>query len=107
MQYFHYLLIWLCGAFACNCIPHLAAGLRGERFPTPFAKPRGVGKSSSVVNFVWGFVNLAIAISLGRRGLALTFNALPFISMAGFFVAGTYLSRHFGKVQCSSVSDKA
>ena len=26
------------GALLCNCIPHLTAGLRGERFPSPFGK---------------------------------------------------------------------
>ena len=42
------------GAFLCNAIPHLASGLKGETFPTPFATPRGVGNSSAMLNFFWG-----------------------------------------------------
>lgn len=33
------------GAFLCNALPHLAAGLQGRPFPTPFATPHGVGDS--------------------------------------------------------------
>ncbi len=44
-----YLAILLAGALVCNCIPHLTAGLQGQNFPTPFAKPRGVGNSAAVV----------------------------------------------------------
>jgi len=40
-----YAVIFFAGAFLCNCIPHLCAGLQGMPFPTPFAKPRGIGKS--------------------------------------------------------------
>jgi len=30
---------------------HFISGLRGEPFPTPFAKPHGVGDSSALLNF--------------------------------------------------------
>ena len=103
MQYFYYVLIFLSGAFLCNSIPHLAAGLRGERFPTPFAKPRGVGLSSPVTNFMWGFLNIAIGFFMVRRGLQLEFSVVPFIVMAGFLMAGTYLSVHFGRVRAGQI----
>jgi len=57
--------ILFAGAFFCNCIPHLASGLRGEPFPTPFARPRGVGNSSPLANVLWGTANLAVALALG------------------------------------------
>ena len=38
------------GAFLCNCIPHLAAGLQGRAFPTPFARLRGATRSSPLLN---------------------------------------------------------
>jgi hypothetical protein len=49
-----YIASFFAGAFLCNCIPHLACGLRGETFPTPFANPRGKGPSAPMVNFLWG-----------------------------------------------------
>jgi hypothetical protein len=36
----NYVAPFFLGAFFCNAIPHLANGLRGEPFQTPFAKPR-------------------------------------------------------------------
>ena len=47
-----YLWMFLAGALLCNSIPHLAAGLRGEPFPTPFGRPPGEGKSPPLVNFL-------------------------------------------------------
>jgi len=44
-----YVACFFAGRFLCNCIPHLACGLRGEILPTPFAKPRGKGPSSQQV----------------------------------------------------------
>lgn len=42
------------GVFFCNGIPHLFSGLQGLLFPTPFARPRGVGNSAPLANFFWG-----------------------------------------------------
>lgn len=94
-----YALVFLAGALLCNCIPHLASGLRGEAFPTPLADPPGRGLSSPLLNFLWGAANLSIGLyllphlddadpRLGRIALAL-----------GFVAAGAYLSHHFGKVR--------
>ncbi len=70
-----YLLLFLAGALLCNAIPHLAAGLRGEPFPTPFAKPRGVGLSPPLVNFLWGLLNLVVGLWLAaERPFALGVN---------------------------------
>ncbi len=94
-----YALLFLAGALLCNCIPHLATGLRGEAFPTPFADPPGKGLSSPLLNFLWGAANLSLGVwllpmldraepRLGRVALA-----------AGFVAIGCYLARHFGRVR--------
>lgn len=93
-----YALLVLAGALLCNCIPHLAAGLRGEAFPTPLAAPPGKGLSSPVLNFLWGAANL----SLGLWLLAPLAEADPrwgrLAVAAGFVGIGIYLSRHFASV---------
>lgn len=93
-----YALLVLAGALLVNCIPHLAAGLRGEAFPTPFAAPPGRGLSPPLLNFLWGAANLSLGLYLatlnpveprwGRVALA-----------AGFVATGCWLARHFGQVR--------
>jgi len=88
------------GAFVCNSIPHLAAGLRGEAFPTPFAKPPGKGLSPPVVNFLWGFLNLAVAAVLASYFpvvVKLTWGGAAFA--LGFLLIGIHLALHFGEVR--------
>ena len=55
-----YVALFFAGAFLCNAVPHLVAGLQGQPFPTPFARPRGIGNSPPVVNFLWGLFNLLV-----------------------------------------------
>ena len=98
-----YALLFLAGALLCNCIPHLAAGLRGEAFPTPFASPPGQGLSSPVVNFVWGAGNLLIGLELLAANLDAgdpRFGRLALI--AGFVGLGLFLSYHFGRVRAGA-----
>jgi hypothetical protein len=57
-------LLLLGGAFLSNAIPHFVSGVMGHPFQSPFAKPPGEGLSSSTVNVLWGFANLAIAYLL-------------------------------------------
>jgi len=94
-----YALLVLAGALLCNCIPHLAAGLRGEAFPTPFASPPGRGLSSPLLNFVWGAANLSLGVWLlgplvdtnprwGRLAVAV-----------GFVALGSFLSRHMARTR--------
>lgn len=95
-----YLAAFLAGAFFCNAIPHLASGLRGEAFPTPFARPRGVGESPPLVNFLWGAINiLAGTWLLGLFPVAIGLNAGFVAVIAGALAIGTYLSLHFGRVR--------
>lgn len=55
------------GAFLGNAVPHVVAGVCGRPFQSPFAKPPGKGLSSSLVNVLWGFFNLAIGYVLIER----------------------------------------
>ena len=52
------------GIFLCNAIPHIVSGVMGRPFHSPFAGPAVHGLSSSTVNVLWGFLNLAVAYVL-------------------------------------------
>jgi hypothetical protein len=67
MQWLYYLSYFGGGAFLTNAIPHLVSGVMGHPFQTPFAKPPGEGLSSSTVNVLWGFFNLAVGYLLVCR----------------------------------------
>ena len=87
------------GAFLTNAIPHLVAGLMGEPFQSPFAKPHGVGLSSSTVNVLWGFFNLAISYLLVCRvgDFALRDTADVAALGLGGLLIGLFAARHFGR----------
>jgi hypothetical protein len=96
----HLVANFFAGAFLCNCVPHLISGLRGEPFPTPFAKRHGVGNSSALLNFFWGSLNLFAGIALLSFFpvvIGMTSECASFL--AGFVILGAYLSRHFEKVR--------
>ena len=87
------------GAFLCNGVPHFVRGVTGHAFPTPFAKPPGVGLSPPVVNLVWGFANLfvgALLLSYWPVGWRIGPSFLLFF--AGVLVMGLFLAIHFGRV---------
>jgi len=93
-------MLVLAGALLCNAIPHLAAGLRGEPFPTPFSRPRGVGLSSPVRNFLWGTANLAGGVALALWRLPVVDRDFGLTAMAvGWLAIGLLMARHFGKVR--------
>ena len=96
------LALFLAGALLCNCLPHLAAGLQGLPFPTPFATPRGVGDSRPLLNVLWGFLNLLLGAGLAVRHPAPLAANLDIVALAaGALGSGTYLALHFGAVQCA------
>ncbi len=64
MEWMHYVSYFFGGAFLTNALPHFVSGLMGRPFQSPFAKPSGKGLSSSTVNVIWGFFNLAIGYIL-------------------------------------------
>jgi hypothetical protein len=64
MPWMHYVSYFFGGVFLTNAIPHFVSGLMGRAFQSPFAKPPGQGLSSSTVNVLWGFFNLAVSYVL-------------------------------------------
>ncbi len=88
------------GLFLCNCVPHVVAGVMGAPFPTPFATPRGVGESSPLVNFLWGFVNLVIGlVLLWWHPVATNPGLSPLLFLLGVLLMGCFLAVHFGMVR--------
>jgi hypothetical protein len=87
------------GAFLTNAIPHVVAGMMGERFHTPFAKPPGEGLSPSTVNILWGFFNLPVGYLLvccvGEFGLR-TASDVAALGLGGLLI-GQFLARQFGR----------
>ena len=61
MLWYDYVLHFIAGAVLANGVPHFVQGICGNKFQTPFARPRGVGESSALVNVIWGWVNFVIA----------------------------------------------
>jgi hypothetical protein len=92
-----YLALFFSGAFLCNAIPHLAAGLQGHSFPTPFAQPRGIGHSPAFTNFLWGSANLLVAVFLMSRTWADNLPHGLLVAAVGFLALGAWISRHFAK----------
>jgi hypothetical protein len=95
-----YLLLFLAGALLINALPHLVSGVQGQSFPTPFAKPRGVGNSSPLTNFLWGFANLATGSGIVLRWWdAVDHKPGAAALAAGGLAIGLFLAMHFGKVR--------
>jgi hypothetical protein len=94
------LAAFFAGAFLCNAVPHLTSGLQGAPFPTPFARPHGVGLSSPLANFYWGVLNAAIGAALiAYHPVAVGPNADFAALLLGALILGTYSAHHFGKVR--------
>lgn len=82
------------GVLLANAVPHGAAGVRGRRFPTPFASPPGRGLSSPGLNVVWSAMNAVAGVAvLGRRTSGREWLAVG----AGGAVMGVFLARYFAE----------
>jgi hypothetical protein len=94
------------GVFATNAVPHLVSGLMGRPFQSPFAKPPGEGLSSSTVNVLWGWFNLAIAYLLICRVGAFDFHALEHVLTLGLggLLISLMTARHFGRFHGGNLS---
>jgi hypothetical protein len=104
MSWYDYLAHFMAGAFLANGVPHFVQGICGNKFQTPFARPRGVGESSALVNVIWGWFNLLIGGALLRIFLPpmpppLT---ISLTTMVGALVMAVFLSHHFGRVRNSA-----
>jgi hypothetical protein len=98
MEWYHSLSGFFAGAFLANFVPHFVKGVSGDLFPTPFAKPRGRGPSSAIVNVLWGLLNLVIAYVLYRAGKVSPQDCLSLIVFfAGFAIKGITGAINFAK----------
>lgn len=99
MPWYHYVSYFFGGAFLANALPHLINGISGSPFQSPFAKPPGEGLSSSTVNVLWGFFNLAIAyLLLCRVGSFSLLNTAQVVTAgAGILVMSLMLAKAFGR----------
>jgi hypothetical protein len=98
-----YVAVFFAGALLCNCLPHLAGGLSGAPFPTPFAKPHGVGNSSPLVNFLWGAGNCVLGLYLlTLHPVTVGPNVGFLVLLAGALLLGSRLAVHFGRVRAGA-----
>ena len=87
------------GVFLANAVPHCVSGMMGRPFQTPFAKPPGQGLSTSTVNVLWGFFNLAVSYFLVFRVGAFHLRVTePVLALgAGVLLTGVMGARGFGR----------
>jgi hypothetical protein len=99
MHWYYFVSYFFGGAFLANALPHLINGISGQAFQSPFASPPGKGLSSSTVNVLWGFFNLAVAYLLVCRvGCFDLHNAWQVLALgAGVLLMSLMLARTFGR----------
>jgi hypothetical protein len=90
MEWHHYISGFFAGAVLANVVPHFVYGICGNKFPTPFSKPRGIGLSSPLTNMVWSLFNIIVGYFLLKAG---PFN--PLVFFAGVAAMGIMLSIRF------------
>lgn len=100
MPWYVYFAHFFAGIFLTNSVPHFVNGISGHRFQTPFAPPPAVGKSSPIINVLWGMANIAIGLLLVLRVGDFEFDLNPdaIAFFAGAFLVVTTLAWHFGRV---------
>jgi hypothetical protein len=100
MEWYYYVASFFAGAFFANTVPHFVHGISGNKFPTPFSNPSGIGLSSSTTNVVWALVNLVLGYWLFI--ISKTDNAHPLsllvffagISLFSIFMSIRFRSKH-------------
>jgi hypothetical protein len=95
-----HLASYLAGSFfLTNAVPHVVAGIMGQSFQTPFAKPPGEGHSTSTVNTIWGWANVVIGYLLifkeGDFDIRNNYHAIA-VGTGGFLIS-FFSARHFGQ----------
>jgi hypothetical protein len=100
VNWYDYIACFFAGMFLANVVPHFVHGISGNRFPTPFARPRGKGLSSPTVNVAWALFNLVIGYMLFRLGKLTSGDQLALvIFLAGIAVISSILSVRFATKQ--------
>lgn len=99
MDWLNLVSYFIGGFFFCNAIPHYVGGVMGHPFQSPFAKPPGEGLSSSTINVLWGFANLAIAYLLTCRVGDFSLRSTADVAALGlgFLLMGLMGARYFGR----------
>ena len=99
MALVHLLSCFFGGAFLANAVPHLVNGVSGRPFQTPFARPPGQGLSSSTVNVLWGFLNLAVCWLLLAEVGDFDVRNLAHVGALGLgaLLMSLFLARAFGR----------
>lgn len=93
-----YIMQFCVGMFLLNSLPHLAAGLQGRTFPSPFANPPTIGHSSALVNVFWGLFNVVVGLVLLEKApITIGYNGGFIAAIAGALGTGVFLALHFGK----------
>jgi hypothetical protein len=100
MAWYYYVIYFFIGALLINSVPHTVQGICGNRFQTPFGRPRGIGESSATLNVIWGIANFAAALFLINEFPAAPLPpSLWIATIAGALALALFLSNHFGKVR--------
>ncbi len=98
MAWYAYLAYFFAGIFLANGVPHFVHGISGKRFSSPFAEPPE-GKSSAVVNVIWGMGNFvvgyALIVGVGKFAFGFTIDAL--MVGIGAVVTSVGLAWQFGR----------
>lgn len=98
MEWYQYLACFWSGIFLTNVVPHFIHGVSGNKFPTPFSNPRGIGLSSPTTNIYWALMNLVAGYLLFIAGKPDNAHPLSIIVLfAGIVFISIYISKHFQK----------
>jgi hypothetical protein len=99
MPWLHFVAYFFGGAFLANAAPHAITGMMGRAFQSPFAKPPGQGLSSSTVNVLWGFLNLALGYLLVCQVGNFDLHDWAEVAAlgAGALLISLFSARHFGR----------
>lgn len=108
MTWYVYVSYFFAGAFLVNAIPHLVSGVSGRPFQTPFARPPGIGLSSSGTNVLWAFANLLVAYVLTFWVAPLDPRDIASISALGLgaFSLALAISQTFGRLHGGVMRNK-
>lgn len=100
-----YLAFFIAGLFFANGIPHFVNGISGRRFQSPFASPPGRGKSTPLINVLWGSFNLIagylLIVGIGEFQGGLSGDALAL--GLGFVLMSSILGVYFGRVRVDGI----
>ncbi len=99
MKWYHYIFLFLGGAFVANFFPHFVHGISGEMFPTPFASPPGRGLSPPSINVLWALFNIVVGYFLLRAGrFSWPNRAAVIVAFIGFAAMALNLSFAFAGI---------